>query len=79
MLELDMEVPIPKNLVWDYAEPPADPMWRLQRIADAFPAYGRDRRTVRFLYEHRDELRLRPETRALIELYEEVWKEREPQ
>jgi hypothetical protein len=74
-----MEVRIPKNLVWDYADPPKDPIWRLQRIADAFPAYGRDRPTVGLLYEHRHDLRLRPETRALIELYEEVWRERESQ
>jgi hypothetical protein len=71
-----VDVRIPKNLVWDYEEPPADPLWRLQRLADAFPAYGRDRDTVRHLYEHRDVLRMKPETRALIELYEEVWQER---
>lgn len=69
-------VPIPRELVWDYAEPPEDPGWRLQRIADWFPAFGRDRRTVRLLYEHRAELRIPPEVRALIELYEEEWQKR---
>lgn len=74
---MDLVVDIHPDLVWDYARPPRDPMWRLQRIADAFPAYGRDRRTVALLHAHRDALRLRPETRALIDMYEEVWRERE--
>lgn len=71
------EVNIHPDLVWDYAEAPHDPLWRLQRIADAFPAYGRDRQTVRQLFEHRAELRLEPEIRTLIEMYEEAWRERE--
>lgn len=71
------EVPIHRDLVWDYDTPPKDPRWRLQRIADAFPAYGRDRLTVRLLFEHRHELQVPPETRLLIELYEEAWTERE--
>ena len=66
-------VPIARELVWDYAEPPDDLRWRLQRIADWFPAFGRDRRTVRMLYEHRHALRIAPEVRALVELYEEAW------
>ena len=69
-------MPIDRDLVWDYAEPPADPQWRLQRIADAFPAYGRDRRTVALLFASREELRLEPERRLLIELYEEAWRRR---
>lgn len=73
------EVAIHPDLVWDYEQPPRDTLWRLQRIADAFPAYGRDRRTVAMLYAHRAELRLEPETRALIEMYEEAWREREAQ
>ena len=28
---------VPKELVWDYSEPPADLSWRLQRIADFSP------------------------------------------
>lgn len=74
---MDGGVPIHPDLVWDYGRPPADPLWRLQRIADAFPAYGRDRRTVALLFAHRSGLRLAVETRALIELYEEAWCARE--
>lgn len=70
-------IPIPRELVWDYAEPPEDLRWRLQRIADWFPAFGRDRRTVRLLYEWGNELRIPPEVRALIDLYEEEWQKRE--
>ena len=66
-------IPIPCQLVWDYAEPPDDLRWRLQRIADWFPAFGRDRRTVQLLYQHRGELQIPPEVRSLIELYEEEW------
>ncbi|MBI5500879.1 MAG: hypothetical protein HY907_11605 [Deltaproteobacteria bacterium] len=73
---MEPEVPIDRDLVWDYKEPPADLLWRLQRIANAFPAYGRDRRTVALLFAHRDELRLEPERRLLIELYEEAWRRR---
>jgi hypothetical protein len=66
-------VAIPPELVWDYAKPPEDILWRLQRIADWFPAFGRDRVTVRLLYAHRDQLRIPPEVRSLIELYQEEW------
>lgn len=69
-------VPIPRELVWDYAEPPQDLLWRLQRIADWFPAFGRDRRTVQLLYAHRDELKIPPEVRSLVELYQEEWERR---
>lgn len=51
-------------------------LWRLQRIAEWFPAYGRDRETVRQLFERRAELRIPEEVRSLIELYEECWQER---
>ena len=71
-----MEIHVPRELLWDYATPPVDPMWRLQRIAEWFPAFGRDRETVHALYAHRDELRIPHEIRTLIELYEEVWTER---
>ena len=76
---MDADVPIHPDLVWDYAEAPRDPLWRLQRIADAFPSYGRDRRTVSLLMRYRDVLRLAPETRALIELYEQAWVQRAAQ
>lgn len=77
MAEQEPVVPIHPDLVWDYEVPPQDLLWRLQRIADAFPAYGRDRLTVRLLHEHRHSLRMPPEVRPLIEFYEEAWVERE--
>lgn len=70
-------VHVPPELLWDYRVPPEDPIWRLQRIADWFPAFGRDRETVAQLYAHRDALNVPPETRTLIEIYEKVWRERE--
>jgi AbrB family looped-hinge helix DNA binding protein len=68
---------MPPELVWDYETPPDDRAWRLQRIADWFPAFGRDRETVAQLYAYRHELNVPPEVRSLIEIYEEVWRERE--
>ncbi|MBI2895433.1 MAG: hypothetical protein HYY06_17895 [Deltaproteobacteria bacterium] len=70
-------IPVPPELLWDYREAPADLMWRLNRIARWFPLRGRDRRTVRQLFLHRDELSFEPEIRVLIELYEEAWRARE--
>lgn len=70
-------VNVPPELLWDYRVPPEDPLWRLQRIAEWFPAFGRDRATVAQLYARRGELRVPPEVRVLIEIYEEVWRERE--
>lgn len=67
-------VKVPAELVWDYATAPEDAAWRLQRVAEWFPAFGRDRETVAELYAHRDELRIPPEIRSLIELYEEAWR-----
>lgn len=62
-------ISVPREILWDYREPPEDLLWRLQRIADFFPRYGRDRETVALLFENRHRLRLEPETRALIEEY----------
>ena len=70
------DIEIPKELLWDYKEPPDDLLWRLQRIADFFPAYGADRKTVQFLFDHRSELRLEQGKYRLIELYHEVWSEK---
>jgi hypothetical protein len=70
-------VDIPPELVWDYPAAPDDLLWRLQRLADWFPAYGRDRRTVALLYEHLGSLRAPPEVRTLIGLYEEAYRLRE--
>ena len=66
-------IPVPKDIVWDYEEPPEDLLWRLQRIADFFPLYGRDRETVMLLYAHRDQLKMDGPTRALIEEYGRLW------
>lgn len=70
------DIKIPKELLWDYKEPPNDLLWRLQRIADFFPAYGTERETVQLLFEHRNELILEEGKRRLIEIYQEVWNEK---
>jgi hypothetical protein len=63
---------VPKEILWDYDEPPEDLLWRLQRIADFFPLYGRERETVALLFTHRNQLKLDDATRALIEEYHRV-------
>jgi hypothetical protein len=65
-------IPVPEELLWDYREPPEDLLWRLQRIADFFPGFGRDRETVVLLYRNRDKLKIDSATRALIEAYYEA-------
>ncbi len=62
-------IQVPKDILWDYEEPPEDLLWRLQRIADFFPLYSRDRETVMLLYAHRDQFNLDGATKALIEEY----------
>lgn len=69
-------ITVPTALLWDYREPPEDLLWRLQRLADFFPRYGRDRETVDLLHENRDRLRLEPATRALIEEYHQAHRAR---
>lgn len=69
-------VRVPKELLWDYREPPANLLWRLQRIADFFPAFGTERKVVELLFQHRDELKLERGTYKLIALYHEVWSEK---
>ena len=64
---------VPKEIVWDYIEPPKNLLWRLQRIADFFPRYGQDRETVALLYTNREKLKLDPATRTLIEEYQRAW------
>lgn len=70
------DLKIPKELLWDYKEAPDDLLWRLQRIADFFPAYGTERETVQLLFEYRDKLRLEEGKRRLIEIYNEVYNEK---
>lgn len=66
-------IPVPKDILWDYEEPPEELLWRLQRIADFFPLYGRDRDTVALLYAHRDQIKMDEATRALVEEYQSAW------
>jgi hypothetical protein len=70
-------IEVPKDILWDYDEPPEDLLWRLQRIADFFPLYGRERETVMLLFRYRDRLNLDNATRVLIEEYHRAW-DREP-
>lgn len=64
---------VPTELLWDYDEAPEELLWRLQRIADFFPLYGKDRETVELLHAHRGQLRLDGATRTLIEEYHHAW------
>lgn len=75
-LKPDKKIHIPSELLWDYREPPDDLLWRLQRIADFFPAYGTDKETVDLLFEYRDKLKLEQGKYKLIGLYKEVWDEK---
>ena len=67
---------IPEELLWDYREAPDDLLWRLQRIVDFFPLYGRDKKTVRALYDNLRKLRTDETTRLLIEEYKRAWEEK---
>ena len=64
---------LPKAIVWDYKEPPVDELWRLQRVADFFPNYGRDPVSVRELAKHLPELKLPPEVAELVRIYAEYY------
>lgn len=70
------KVDLPRELLWDYREPPEDILWRLQRIAVFFPAYGTERENVNLLYEYRDRLRLDEGKYKLIGIYKKVWDEK---
>ena len=67
---------VPRELVWDYSEPPTELLWRLQRIADFFPAYGSDREIVGLLFDHLAELDVEEGKSRLIVLYNEVWNDK---
>ena len=62
-------IEVPREILWDYENAPEDIAWRLQRIADFFPLYGKDPETIALLYTHRDQLKLDEATGALIEAY----------
>jgi hypothetical protein len=66
-------IELPKAIVWDYAEAPRDELWRLQRLADFFPHYGRDRTSVRALTQRLAELKIPPEVAELIKMYAEYY------
>ncbi len=66
-------IELPKEIVWDYQEPPQDELWRLRRLADFFPQFGRDRASVRGLMRRLPELRVPPEVAELIRLYAEYY------
>ncbi len=66
-------IELPKEIVWDYLEPPRNELWRLQRLADFFPHHGRDRNTVRALVQRLPELKVPPEVAELIRLYAEYY------
>lgn len=70
------DIHVPKELIWDYKEPPDNLLWKLQRIADFFPAFGADAVTVKLLFEYRDKLKLEKGKYRLIELYHEVLNEK---
>ena len=53
---------IPKELLWDYKEPPPNLLRRLQRIADFFPACGTERQTVKLLFKYRGKLKMEEAT-----------------
>lgn len=72
---MDEEISLPKELLWDYREAPDNIVWRLQRIADFFPGFGKDRKTVELLFKYRDKLKLETGKYRLICIYHEVWKE----
>jgi hypothetical protein len=45
-----MTIAIPKEILWDYTEPPEDLLWRLQRIADFFPPMARNGKRSDFFF-----------------------------
>ena len=70
-------VEVPKELLWDYEDPPEDLLWRLRRIAEFFPRYGLTRETLDLLFEHRHQLRVESGMVKLIEEYHRAWEAKE--
>ena len=64
-------IDVPTRLLWDWDAAPDDELWRLQRIIDFFPEYGRDRATVAALARHLKQLEAPEEVRALVRMYAE--------
>lgn len=67
---------LPKEIVWDYPVPPRDDLWRLQRLADFFPHFGRDRASVQLLNQRLPELKIPQEVAELIRMYAEYYENR---
>ena len=67
-------IKVPKALLWDYKEAPADNLWRLQRLADFFPRWGNDKNTVAELYKNIKKLKVDIGTKALIKVYYDKYK-----
>ncbi|MFH1562290.1 MAG: hypothetical protein ABIF11_02555 [Nitrospirota bacterium] len=70
----DWEKSFPKALLWDYKYPPGK-NWALQRLAEFFPVYGHDRKSVELLYAYLDRLHIPHETQEAIKLYYRIWQE----
>jgi len=73
---MEDKIKIPPELLWDYEKAPEDIIWKLQRLADFFPAYGTDRESVELLFRYRERLKLDKGKYRLICLYKEVWDEK---
>lgn len=71
-------IEVPEDIFWDYQHASEEVLWRLQRIADFFPLYGKDRATVLELYAHRDQLKPDEATLALIEAYHALLETKTP-
>lgn len=65
---------LPKDIMWDYKNPPDDYLWGLQRIVDFFPLYGRDKDTVFALYKNIKKLKVEETTKILIKEYHKMFK-----
>jgi hypothetical protein len=66
-------LPLPREIVWDYPAPPEDELWRLQRLADFFPSFGRDRASVEGLLRRLPDLKMPEEVAELIRMYAEYY------
>jgi len=77
VIEMREGVEVPEELLWDYRQEPDGLLWKLQRIADFFPAYGTDRETVCLLYKYRDRLKMEKGTYKLTEICKEVLDEKD--
>ncbi len=69
MIEFGAMIDLPRELLWDYQKAPNDELWRLQRLVDFFPQFGRDRASVQALVRRLPELKMPPEVAELIRLY----------